>query len=157
HHSDMKIWDRSNGRIYKICYRGTKPVQVDLSKKSNQELIELQLHPNDWYVRHARRLLQERGGKPEDFKRLQAILTEHKDETRRLRALWACHALVGDWLMQGGKSHLDVAREDPSPYVRAWAIQLQHNRDDLTKALPKADPSPVVRLYQAAALQRLQG
>ena len=47
---------------YKISYRGTKPVQVDLAKKSTTvELVELQLDDNDWYVRHARRLLQERG------------------------------------------------------------------------------------------------
>ncbi len=60
HHGDPKIWDRSNGRIYKICYRDTKPVQVDLGQKSIEELVALQEHENDWYVRHARRLLQER-------------------------------------------------------------------------------------------------
>src|SRR5439155_27053887 len=60
HRNEPEVWDRSNGRIYKITYRGTKPVSVDLRKKSDAELIDLQLHPNDWYVRHARRILQER-------------------------------------------------------------------------------------------------
>src|SRR5262249_20346403 len=84
HHGDVNIWDRSNGRIYKISYRGTKPkkggpkkgsdplnsrgqtpfsdkpVRVDLGKKSDQELVGLLLHKNEWYVRHARQLLQER-------------------------------------------------------------------------------------------------
>ena len=64
HHATPEIWDRTNGRIYKISYRGTKPVTgVDLAKMSDEELVELQLHENDWYVRHARRLLQERGGR----------------------------------------------------------------------------------------------
>ena len=58
---NVDIWDRSNGRIYKISYRGTKPVTgVDLAKKSDKELVELLLDKNEWYVRHARRLLQER-------------------------------------------------------------------------------------------------
>src|SRR5262249_25886586 len=60
HTNDPKAFDRSNGRVYKICYRGTKPVQVDLQKCTDKELLEYQLHENDWYVRHARRILQER-------------------------------------------------------------------------------------------------
>ena len=37
-----KIWDRTNGRIYKISYRGTKPVTgVDLARMSDEELVEL--------------------------------------------------------------------------------------------------------------------
>ena len=36
-------------------------MQVDLKKLSDDELVELQLDKNDWYVRHARRILQERG------------------------------------------------------------------------------------------------
>ncbi len=33
---------------------------VDLKKLSDVELAELVLDKNDWYVRHARRILQER-------------------------------------------------------------------------------------------------
>src|SRR5947209_2301612 len=61
HTGNPQVWDRSNGRVYKISYRGTKPVQVDLSKKTTEQLARLQIHENDWYVRHARRLLHERG------------------------------------------------------------------------------------------------
>ena len=61
HNPDPNIWDRGTGRIYKISYRGTKTVTgVDVSKKSDQELVELLLHKNEWFVRHAQRLLQER-------------------------------------------------------------------------------------------------
>ncbi|HEY2908809.1 MAG TPA: PVC-type heme-binding CxxCH protein, partial [Gemmataceae bacterium] len=54
-------WDRTNGRIYKISYKGTKPVVgLDLQKCTDEELVKYQLHENQWYVRHARRILQER-------------------------------------------------------------------------------------------------
>src|SRR5439155_15612215 len=94
HRPEPEIWDRSNGRIYKICYRGTKPVQVDLTEKTDQELVELQLHTNDWYVRHARKLLQERGGAAV-HEALAKIAFGHPDETRRLRGLWALHGTGG--------------------------------------------------------------
>ncbi len=53
---------RETGRIYKISYKKPQPVHVNLAELSNEELVKLQLHQNDWYVRHARRLLQERTG-----------------------------------------------------------------------------------------------
>jgi hypothetical protein len=36
-------------------------VKPDLARLSDAELVRLQLHKNDWFVTHARRLLQERG------------------------------------------------------------------------------------------------
>ena len=42
------------------------PEKIPLSHKqlkarwANDDLLKLQEHPNDWYVRHARRILQER-------------------------------------------------------------------------------------------------
>ena len=42
HLNNPEVWDRTNGRIYKISYRGTKPVAgIDLQKVSDQELVEL--------------------------------------------------------------------------------------------------------------------
>ena len=52
---------RSSGRIYKVTYGKAKPTgNFDLARLGDEELIKLQLHKNDWFVRHARRLLQER-------------------------------------------------------------------------------------------------
>jgi len=62
HRSDTEIWDRTNGRLFKVSWGDPPPRAVHLDALSNLELVELQLHPNDWYVRTARRLLQERGG-----------------------------------------------------------------------------------------------
>ncbi len=161
HHGDVNIWDRDSGRIYKICYRGTKPVQVDLAKKSDMELAQLQLHRNDWYVRHARRLLQERAArKPIDDDvqgALAGMASEHKDPTRRLRALWALH-VTGGLTPQ----RLEKALTDEGAHVRAWAIQLALETGKVPDLLVKRladmavkDPSPVVRRYLASGLQRV--
>ena len=52
---------RSSGRLFKIVYRSPEPpAQRDLGKLTDLELVALQSHPNEWQVRHARRILQER-------------------------------------------------------------------------------------------------
>src|SRR6185436_10293255 len=60
---------------------------------------KLQLHTNDWQVRHARRILQERAaaGKvdPQIHMDLTRIARGTPDVTRKLRALWALHATGG--------------------------------------------------------------
>ena len=60
HENDGDLAHRENGRIYKITYGDVKPVRVDLARLDDLALARLQTHRNDWYVRHARRLLQER-------------------------------------------------------------------------------------------------
>jgi hypothetical protein len=76
-HQQRAFTDRSNGRIYKLSYQGAKPAQVDLTKATDAELVELQLHANDWYVRTARRVLAERGSKPEVHAGLVKILADN--------------------------------------------------------------------------------
>lgn len=149
--------DRTNGRIYRIGYTGWKPVQIDLTKASNAELVQMQLNPNDFYVRHARRLLQERGPDAETVRGLEKIVRENPDDTRQLRALWALHSL-------GGVAEPLALEQlaNKSEYVRGWTIQLLcekgHPSDAVLKQLvemAKMDPSPLVRLYLASAAQRL--
>jgi putative membrane-bound dehydrogenase-like protein len=168
HTGDVKAWDRSNGRIYKICYRGTKPVQVDLSKKTNVELAELQSHDNEWYVRHARRLLMERlyevprgpGSSKAEDRVLMKLATEHPDPARRLRGLWGLHVIRA--LQDPTVCRKFLADKDP--YVRGWAVQLMreniHGGPSVDEAqallrLAEDDPSPVVRRYLASAMQRM--
>jgi putative membrane-bound dehydrogenase-like protein len=156
-HQQMNYTDRSNGRIYKISHESAKPVKVDLQKASDAELVEYQLHKNDWYVRHARRILAERGPKPEVHRALEKILNENPDETRKLRALWALHVTGG--------LHAEIAAktlESPMEYVRAWTIQLINEDGAPTEAqlvkmadLAQNDPSPVVRMYLASAAGRI--
>jgi HEAT repeat protein len=132
-------------------------VRVDLQKKSSEELVDLQLHRNDWYVRHARRILQERGPDPKVHARLQAMLRDNPDVTRKLRALWALH-------VTGGLSDVDKVKllDHDSEYLRSWAVYLlvegRNPPRDAVKQfarLAKEDPSALVRLYLASALQRV--
>jgi putative membrane-bound dehydrogenase-like protein len=160
----VDAWDRDNGRIYKISYRGTKPATgLDLAKKSDKELVDLLTDTNEWYVRHARRLLQERAaGKTLDKDTpglLAKLVFEDRDETRRLRGLWALHAVGGLTEERALK-----ALEDKGEYVRAWAVQLaaedrKPSRDVNARLVKMArqDDSAVVRLYLASEAQRVRG
>lgn len=161
HEWDISAHDRSNGRIYKISYGKPEAVLTDLRKKSDRELAEFVMEKNDWFVRHSRRLLQERSAQrelePDALRRLVEIATSHTDETRRLRAAWALHAT--------GSLNAEVLESmfgDESAYVRAWAIQLSLDDAAADEALLKRmvklareDSSQVVRLYLASAVQKL--
>jgi hypothetical protein len=88
---------------------------------------------------------------------LEKILTGNPDETRKLRALWALHATKGL-----GEALALAQLKSPAEYVRAWTIQLMCEDGKPSAAalaefarLAKDDPSPVVRLYLASALQRI--
>ena len=122
---------------------------------------ELQLHHNDWYVRTARRLLQERAAAGRDLSKahhlLRSILEENPDVTRRLRAAWALYVSGG----LDEKAALALLNQ-PSEHVRAWGIRLLCDLGAPAPAtlarfaeLAKTDPSPKVRLSLASALQRL--
>ena len=157
-----------SGRIYRILPKGTTPIkQPNLRSLSDLELVELQFHSNDWYVRQARLLLQSRlaTGKLDSgavHAELRKMFDTAATSARRLRALWAMH-VTGRF--EGNKSSILVKLLGSSDdeHVRAWAIQmLCEDRQPPAGALKKftemaqKDPSPVVRLYLAAALQRLE-
>jgi putative membrane-bound dehydrogenase-like protein len=162
HHNNVEGHDRSNGRIYKVSYGDKNAQPVDLRSRSDDELVMMLAEKNDWYVRHARRILQERAaaGKLGDTARetLANLAVRHFDPSRRLRAMWALH-------VTGGlpKNIIRPLLNDPSEYVRAWALQLSLDREDPNveqlapqfTRLARLDKSPVVRLYLASAMQRL--
>ncbi|MEK0449233.1 MAG: hypothetical protein RL088_1501 [Verrucomicrobiota bacterium] len=156
-HQQRDFTDRSNGRIYKITTDSVKPVKVDLAKATEAELIAHQLNPNDWFVRHARRILQERGLSAEGVATLEKMLFENPDETRQLRALWTIHCCgkLSDALLLKA-----VAAK--SEHVRGWSVTLACENGAPSPAilaamerLAKADSTPLVRLRVAGALQRI--
>jgi putative membrane-bound dehydrogenase-like protein len=161
HHGDPNIWDRCNGRIYKISYRGTNSVSVDLGKKNDRELVDLLLHKNEWFVRHALRLLQERAADKkldaEIDSDLSKIAFQNKNEMKRLRGFWALH-------VTGGLTEeaIHKALDDKAEHVRGWAVQLALEDGKASEMISKKlaemavqDASPVVRLYLASGMQRL--
>jgi putative membrane-bound dehydrogenase-like protein len=161
HENDADNAHRENGRIYKLTFGKPKPVQVNLDAASNEDLARLQLHKNDWQVRTARRLLQERAARKADLgeahRILESILKTNPEVTRRLRAVWALNA-TGGLDEQALTSLLDDGDES----IRGWAIRLLCDRgapsaEALARfvALARSDPSPRVRLNLASALQRI--
>ncbi len=127
HDTDADNAHRENGRIYTLFYGKPRPVHVNLAAASDQDLARLQLHKNDWYVRTARRLLQERAAQGADLsdchKILQSILRTNPETTRRLRALWALHATDGF-----SESALVGLLEDADESIRGWAVRLLCDR-----------------------------
>ncbi|HTN74276.1 MAG TPA: PVC-type heme-binding CxxCH protein [Pirellulaceae bacterium] len=159
---DYKGVHRSSGRIYKVIYGEAQPLPAfDLSQRSDAELVELQLHKNDFYVRHARRLLQERAvaGKlaSDTADKLRAQLTSQSDVTRQLRALWALHAIGA-----ADEKFLVEQTKHDNEHMRTWAIRLlrEHagalsRQNKLLVDLAREDKSAQVRLEVASALQKL--
>lgn len=153
---------RTSGRIYKITHgKPKRPGIADVSKLANEELVSLQLHRNDWFVRTARRVLQERAAAGQDMKTVHAALVKmydsNPDLTRKLRALWALYSTGGtteNWLRQ--------QLQHDSEHVRAWAIRLLVDDNQVSPealqdlvTLAKHDASGLVRLYLASSLQRM--
>jgi putative membrane-bound dehydrogenase-like protein len=161
HHHEDQRHDRGNGRIFKVIYDGTAPVKVNLANETDATLVDLLGHDNDWFVRHARRLLHERaaGGRlAADTPRvLDMKLAAATTAAKRLRVIWAMH-VTG----QLTAARIEQFLDDADPAVRGWAIQLAAEGRVLSPALldrlqrlAADDPSPVVRLAICSALQRL--
>jgi putative membrane-bound dehydrogenase-like protein len=160
-HQQRDAVDRGNGRVFKVIHGEASPVRVDLARESDASLVDLLGHDNDWFVRHARRLLQERaaaGRLAADTpglleKKLAAATTAPK----RLRVIWTMHVT----------GQLDAKRfisflGDADPAIRGWAIQLAAEGRNASPQLLERfaelasdDPSPIVRLALAAACQRI--
>jgi putative membrane-bound dehydrogenase-like protein len=157
HSSNPDLHDRTLGRIFKISHESDRWVQVDLAALPSADLVDLQLHRNEWYVRHARRLLQERGPDPAVHAPLRRMLQEQPDVTRKLRALWALHVTGG----LAERDLLDLLAHG-NEYLRSWAVYLlveERRASDAAlerfASMARDDPSALVRLYLASALQRL--
>lgn len=162
HNPNDERWERGDGRVYRLQHESTfRPRKVNLANHTDEALVGLLGHRNEWYVRMARRLLHERGARgalaPQAAVALQGVFARHADPVMRLRALWTAHAV-------GSLSPAVAARAlgDPDETVRAWAIQLAAERGAVPPEmgaslvrLAQTDASPVVRLYLASAAQRL--
>jgi putative heme-binding domain-containing protein len=119
------------------------------------------LHANDWYVRHARRILQERFAAGRDMaavhKALLAMFTDETSVPHKLRALWALHVTGGD-----PTEFLIRQLHHESEYVRGWAVQFlleDKNPNAAVQAelarMAGNEASPFVRLNLASGLQRM--
>ena len=161
------VLHQETGRIYRIAPETSLAKDwpgryADIRAMSDAELVELQTSASDWHARRARVVLQHRAasGKlaPVTHQGLRRLFDDQANPDWRLRAMWALH-VTGGWTPET----LAGALTDPDEYVRAWAVQLlAEGRAPGERALgafaamARTDRSPVVRLYLASALQRLE-
>ncbi|MBM4004555.1 MAG: c-type cytochrome [Planctomycetes bacterium] len=152
---------RSSGRIFKVTYgRPEPPARDNLATASDEELIGLLSHPDEWYARQALPLLQDRAASRKvgsgTVEKLQQLFARSPNTVDRLRALWALNAINvdADWLRS--------QRRDPQENVRAWIVRLLADRGESQKItdelvdLAAKEESPLVLLHLASTLQRLE-
>jgi len=151
-------WDRSNGRIFKIAAKGTRPVILDLARKSSTELVDLLRHPNGWYGQRARVLLAQRRDRSV-WPPLRELASQTADPRLALQGLWGLY-------VSGGfdESLATDLLKHPVEQVRAWTVRLLGDEGKVSsemgrrlRDLAAADPSVVVRAQLAATARRLPG
>jgi putative membrane-bound dehydrogenase-like protein len=167
----------NSGRIYRITHHSAGPIErPQLRSLSDEQLVAMQMHSNDWYVRQARLLLDSRAAagildKPTVHAELNKLMDAAPTSAKRLRALWALY--VTDGL---GHDRLASLLQHEDPYVRGWAIQLLCEDSEINSfqvaarsdsplvsseildrfaSLADDDSSPIVRLYLASAIGRM--
>lgn len=156
----------NSSRVYRILPKGMKgKTNFNLRNKTDLELVQLQLHDNDWYVRRARTILHERASKNQldktsVYPALFNILKNTPTIEKKLRAFWSLHVIGA--LKENNSSALVKTLQHKEEMIRAWSIQLlceDKNPSEkfikLFEAMSYKDSSPKVRLYLASALQRI--
>ena len=163
------VLNKETGRIFRFTAKDSTAAAFahrysDLNGLDDAALAEMQRVDSAWHARHARTILQGRAAaaRPIDdaaVKSLRALLAPDQSAELRLRALWALH-ITG----QLSATELVGWLNDDDPHVRAWSIQLlcedqdpPREATDRFMTMAESDESAVVRLYLAAAVQRLPG
>jgi len=158
HHKGVEVHDRSNGRIFKLSHGEAKPARVDLKTLTRRQLVDSLADKNEWRAAHALRIIRERGPSEEMmFALLGTAVRNEEDPAIGLRIIWGLFA-NGSY----GDAEFATLLDERDPDARAWAIRLAVDDEvDRPKTfarfrdLATSDPSPVVRLAIASALQRM--
>lgn len=150
-------WDRSNGRIYRLSRRGSRPWKPpDLRHVPTPDVLGWLVGENDWMQRRARRLLADRRD-PSAILPLRTRCLGSTDARAALECLWAVE-------VSGGVT-LDFAAallHHPVPAVRKWSVRLLGDRRMVSPAvasalstLARSEPDVRVRMQLAATARRL--
>lgn len=146
--------DPTTGRIYRL--RGKESAlekDVNLSRKSTDELLALLSHPNKWHRHTAARVLGWRGT-PEVQSKLRAVLAT---PSAPLAALWALH-------QAGGLDETTALAtlNHPTATIREWTVRLLGDRKELSPRLAaavmeqaRAETDVRVRAQMASSARRL--
>jgi putative membrane-bound dehydrogenase-like protein len=152
-------WDRTNGRIYRIQWKGSdspKQKPVDPGKLSIEELESRRNDRDGWTSRRVRQELAARHD-VDSMARLRKDFGTTMDASEALQDLWA--------LAIADRFDLPLARQaiqHSNEVVRAWGVRLAGDSAELAAALAPSfhelatsDPSPRVRLQLACTAKRM--
>lgn len=157
HVDPRDTWDRTNGRIYKVEWKGARRETggARLGARSSAELVAMLGDGNSWRSGEARRILAERRDATVHPLLRQRIL-DNKG-SRALESLWALYTSGG--LDDGFALKLF---EHPDEDVRTWTVRLLGDAKHVTSAqrdamakLAGTDLSPTVRSQLACTSKRL--
>ncbi|MBL7698529.1 MAG: c-type cytochrome, partial [Chitinophagaceae bacterium] len=160
------VLNKETGRIFRVTPQQSLAENWagrydDISKLTDDQLVQLQTSKSEWHARRARLVLQNRASKKSLSasvqSKLRQLMSSSANADWRLRALWSLHVTGGI-----NNNELLALLDDKDEYMRAWAVQLLcEDKTPPKEAVQKflaaagADRSPVVRLYIASALQRI--
>jgi putative heme-binding domain-containing protein len=150
----------NDGRIWRVSSKEHKSWRLDrpLRELSSDKLIEFFSHPNDWYARQARLILDERNDASVVSSLNELALTQ-TDQRLALEGLWSLY-VTGAF----DDELADQMLASPHEYVRAWTIRLLGDSRKVSPALLKrfealaqSDSSVIVRCQLACTCKRLPG
>ncbi|MEX2175136.1 MAG: PVC-type heme-binding CxxCH protein [Pirellulaceae bacterium] len=176
--------DRTGGRIFKIVYSPDSEPEEDsplgvrvegrLVDLSNKQLVGVHGHRNEWWVRHARRLLQERAAADKlDAATVELLLAQvthmiNPDDSLKLqiwtaqRRLRAAQTLIACGLLDDAALVTLVGHDDPDIAGLAMLAAVDGRRpsapmlDQMASLAGEGESSgSALRLSIASALQRL--
>ena len=159
-HNYEKV-DLTNGRVFRVVFGTPKPWKGDVAKLTDAELLKMQFHSNEWFVRQARRVLQERAaaGKlaKDTIEDARMLMTMTDNVHTKLRMMWVMHVIGGTTA-----DDLITLLGNDDENVRLWAAMLgcepaEPGREfvkQLVKAAAKEE-SQFAMLFLAGMVQRL--
>ncbi len=149
--------DRLRGRLYRVRYKDTpRAPKFDLTKETDEQLIQRLHSPNVFFRDMAQRLLCERN-RPELRETLEALVLDATAPRKtRMHALWA---LAGMGSLEQSFHERLLSHADAS--YRAWGVRIAGNARHVKKATQAKvlsltrDPSPDVQLQVVIAAGKL--
>jgi putative membrane-bound dehydrogenase-like protein len=175
----VEIWDRSNGRMYRVRHGAAAVKAQDLSKMTGTDLAKLAVNSDDaWASRMARRLLTEQAAKLRDgvMKAQEGFVERSQDSVRSTQPgfaegliIWAqvygwqtpAHQARALWLLQClGIPGANMIVQDIAPGLvtnPALAVRLMEssNLAGMLKTL-KESAAPATRRELASKLQTMK-
>lgn len=161
-----EVLNKETGRIFRISPTNSLAENWEgrygnLLSLSDESLANLQTSKSDWHARRARTILQNRATKKpissQAIHQLQTLFSDESNPDNRLRAMWSLHITKNL-----SEKELQSVLNDKDEYVRGWAIQMlcedmnpSKESSGIMLKMSNNDPSAVVRLYLAAAIQRV--